>query len=55
MYLRQLLFTERTLWVVVQTSLQTLKTEGVTARSRHRLIEQPVSTNEHTHTIEAVT
>lgn len=39
-YLGQLFFTERTLWVVVQTSLQTLKTEGVTAGRRHRLIKK---------------
>lgn len=40
-YLRQFLFTEGTLGVVVQTALQTLKTEGVTARCRHGLVKQP--------------
>lgn len=39
-HLGQLLFTERTLWVMVQTSLQTLKTERVTTRRRHWLIEK---------------
>lgn len=39
-YLAQLLFAEWTLWVVVKTSLQTPKTERVTARRRHRLVKQ---------------
>lgn len=39
-YLGQLLFAERTLGVVVQTSLQTPQAEGVTAWRRHWLIEK---------------
>ena len=38
------MFTEGTLGVVVQTSLQTLKTEGVTARCGHRLVVESAQT-----------
>lgn len=40
MYLRQILFAQRAVGVVVQASLQTFEAEGVTAGSGHWLIKQ---------------
>jgi len=41
LYLWKILLAQRTVGVVVQAALQTFEAEGVTAGSRHRLIEQP--------------
>lgn len=40
MYLRQILFAERTVWIVVHAALQTLEAERVTAGSGDWLIKQ---------------
>lgn len=40
-YLRQILFAQRAVGVVVQAALQTFEAEGVSAGGGHRLIEQP--------------
>lgn len=39
-HLRQILFAERTVWIVVQAALQTLEAERVTAGSGDWLIKQ---------------